>query len=224
MLWMRDHNLEGEVLRKLHVLTSFCVNVYFKHFFDIKVKHHHTYGPLHVVSSLKLLQKQTPEVKNIIQETMIRGAYHAHSENILTSLLCEDDPDDREFAVGIILRIREGRDTGDTSVRTHKTPKINIDASSVRALIDWNVDIHEPVFTCNMSIAELQKIAECPLKAPHYSVDTQSCERAVHEVAQSTQAVYGQEKRGGWVRARIDHRELLPVFRSKKNIVKAISM
>ena len=52
MILMSYHGLEVEDYRKLRVLVTFCVNGYFKLFFDIKVKHNHTFGPQHVVSRL----------------------------------------------------------------------------------------------------------------------------------------------------------------------------
>ena len=79
-------------------------------FFNIKVKHHHTYGPHHVLESLS----------------------------------CSDDEDNGSFAVDVILQVSKGKYVGDVRVRVHKTPK--------------------------------------------YSVHTQSCERAVRQVAQSNQA------------------------------------
>ena len=55
-----------------------------------------------------------------------------HSKNILTSLFCSDDWDNRSFAVDVILQIRKGKNVGDIRVRIHKTPKINRVAASQR--------------------------------------------------------------------------------------------
>ena len=54
------------------------------------------------------------------------------------------------------------------------------------------------------------------------SVYIQSCERAVQEVSKASCAVYGETWRDGWVRARIDHREVLPEFASKKDMIKML--
>ena len=45
MILMSHHGLKGEDYKKLRVLVTFCVNGYFKLFFDIKVKHNHTFAP-----------------------------------------------------------------------------------------------------------------------------------------------------------------------------------
>ena len=66
----------------------------------------------------------------------MRGAYHAQSENILTSLICSDDEDNRIIAVGVILQIRKGEDDGDVRVRIQKTVKINRETTSLRGLVN----------------------------------------------------------------------------------------
>ena len=75
-------------------------------------------------------------------------------ENILTSFLCSDDDSDRDFAIDTIIKIREGQDNpnvGNTRCRPHCTPGTNMDATSVRDLIDWEEKTYEPVFTCWMN-------------------------------------------------------------------------
>ena len=42
----------------------------------------------------------------------------------------------------------------------------------------------------------------------------------VQEVAKASKEVHGEVRRDGWVRARIAHREFMPVFASKKDIMK----
>ncbi|KAG7177255.1 hypothetical protein Hamer_G000527, partial [Homarus americanus] len=134
-LWMREHGLKGEVLRRLEVLVKFCLNFYFKMYY-IKVKHHLKFGPEHVVSSLRLLRNQTSKVKNIISAAVIRGAYHAHPENILDSFLSSEDQHQRYFGVRQIEKIRKGRDFGDATVRPHENPKVNLQATSPEDLIN----------------------------------------------------------------------------------------
>ena len=52
---------------------------------------------------------------------------------------------------------------------------------------------------------------------PHYPIHSQSTERAVQEVSAAAARVYGADKRDGYVRARIAHREIIPVFHTKKD-------
>ena len=221
MLWMCDHGLTGEVLRILEVLVRFCIDVYFKLYYDIKVKHTIKDAPLHLVHALELLEQQSGEVQDIIRDVVIRGAYSAHSENLLASLICSESKEDREFAVNQILQIRDGKEEGDRSVRIRRNPNIIMSAHTPVELIDWKKEtVLEPVFTCKMSITEIKEMINTPFNMEPYSTHTQSCERAVQEVNKASEAVYGHDRRDGWVRARVDHREMLPVFRSKRDIIK----
>lgn len=220
MLWMRVHELTGEDLRKLEVLILFIINYYFKMFFDIKVQHHIKYESHHLITALTLLSEQSDEVQKIITPYIIRGAYSAHSENILSTLICSDDKEDRVFAVDKIMQIRAGAELGDKSLRLRRNPTVNLQATKVTDLIDWQKEkLFEPVFTCNMKLSEIQNIRESPYESLPYSIHTQSCERAVQEVSHASEAVFGQDRRDGFVRARTDHREIVPIFKSKKDIL-----
>ena len=86
-------------------------------------------------------------------------------------------------------------------------------------LIDWDKEkIHEPVFTCKLPQSELRKVLDNPLEIPYYPLHSQSTERAVKQVTEAAAAVCGPEKRDGYVRARVAHREIMPVFQSKKDL------
>ena len=172
MLWMSQHGLSGNVLERLELLVRFCINVYFKLYFDIKVKHHIKDAPNHLISTLKLLRQQSEEVRKIITD-VIRGAYSAHSENLLASFICSDVQEQRKFAVDEILRIRNGREKGDSSVRLRKNPSIVLTAETPMDLIDWKKEnVMEPIFTVNMSVDSIKKLVEVPLTLESYSTHT----------------------------------------------------
>ena len=219
MLWTRFHGVEGETLRILELLVRFSLTVYLQLYYQIKVKHNISCAPEHILKSVQLLNQQTDEVKNLITSVIQRGAYHAHSENILASLLTSTDKDDRKFAVDKILTLRNGNDKGCMEVRYHKTPQLNLSASTTRELIEWNNETYEPVFTCELNCEELKKIYDEPLPIPPFSLHTQSCERAVQEVSAASKEVHGENRRDGFVRARMLHREVVPIFGSKKDIL-----
>ena len=177
MLWMRHHGVKGETLAKFETIIKFIISVYFNLYFQIKVKHHISHGPEHIVSALKLLKEQTTEVQDIIIKPVIqRGAYHAHTENILASLICSCDSEDRSFAVDKIIKLRDGKDFGDESIRCHTTPTILLDATSPKELVNWDSKIHEPIFICKFSLRELKNLRNRPLEIPKISLHTQSCE------------------------------------------------
>ena len=88
-------------------------------------------------------------------------------------------------------------------------------------LISWEkTGIQEPVFTCSMTQNEIEYIKKVPLTLPPVKIHTQSTERAVKSVTEAAKAVAGCHARDGYIRARIHHREVLPVFKNKRDILK----
>ena len=57
------------------------------------------------------------------------------------------------------------------------------------------------------------------MRAPDFPIHTQSTERAIQIVSKAAMNVYGQEKRDGYIRGMIDHRELFPVLQNKKTLI-----
>ena len=97
--------------------------------------------------TLQLLAQQSDEVKAVVSEVIIRGAYSAHSEKLLTSILCSDKQEDRKFAVNKILEIRGGKEEADMSVHIRRNPAINMAARTPVELIDCSSEtVLEPVF------------------------------------------------------------------------------
>ena len=111
------------------------------------------------------------------------------------------------------------------SVRVRRNPKINIAASAPIELMDWTYDpVLETVFMWKMDISEIETLVDESLAIDNYTTHAKFYERAVHEVSKSTTSVFGEDRRDGWVRARMDHREIMPVFTTKKHILNAMQV
>ena len=54
-MWPRKHGLQGKDRKNLELLVKFCLQSYFKLYFDIKVRHHLIHGPYHVLTQLCIL-------------------------------------------------------------------------------------------------------------------------------------------------------------------------
>ena len=214
-LWVSKHGLEGELEERLKVIVTFTLQVYHQMFFQIKVLHSIDNGPRHVLTQLKLIRQQPQEVQDIVMPYALSGAWFAHSEAILLTLVSSPDIDERKFGVSKILEMRGEQDLGDSSVRPRKTPALNIDADSLLNLISWSKDIHEPIFTTSLTKHEVMGLVEEPLPVPLYSVHTQSVERVVKLVTEAASSVVGYEARDGFIRARMEHLSSLPKFNTK---------
>ena len=69
-----------------------------------------------------------------------------------------------------------------------------------------------------MAKEEIIKMKDQAMVVPYYCVHTQGIERAVKEVTQASEAVYGFERRDGWIRARANNRNLMPKLGTKKDL------
>ena len=83
MLYMSNHDLTGENLRKFNLIVNFSANLYLPMFYEIKVKHSILDGPRHILTLLRLLRSQPQEVLEIVSWYVNKGVWFAHSEAIL---------------------------------------------------------------------------------------------------------------------------------------------
>ena len=133
-LWVSKHGLKGKDLKKLWAIVFYTSNFYFPMWFEVKADSSIVKGPYHKLREIQLLQKMkgkdewSRKVKEIAMKFIEKGAWHAHSEHLLVSLLSSDDESDRRFAIDKIVSLRNGREFGDTSVRPFSAPKLNWNA------------------------------------------------------------------------------------------------
>ena len=219
-MWTRKHDLTDQNLKNLELLVLFCLQFYFKLFFDIKVKDRLEDASNHILSQLRILRNQPVIVREIVTPYIQLGAWYANHENLLISLLSSNNAEDRNFAVDQILEQRGNNILGDMRIRPRKIPKLNFEATTLQELVKWeNGVVQEPVFTCSLTKDKLVLLRLTPLITPSVKIHTQSTERAVKQVTVASMSVVGPDARDGYIRARAQHRELLPVFKTKKEIL-----
>ena len=123
------------------------------------------------------------------------------------------------------LLCRKSRSCGETGSSVTQrspriTPKLNLTATTLQKFISWQLDqLQEPVFTCSLTREEIDVIVVKPYEVPDFSIHTQSTERAMKQVTEVAAAVVGQQALDGFIRARTHHREAMPSFRQKKDIM-----
>ena len=221
LMWMSKHGLTGELLDRLETIVSYLVSTYIPMWFQIKVKNSWLYGPRHVLTHLQLLKLQSPSVQTILMPYLRTSSWYAHSEAVLQTMLCSEDQEERIFAVTKILKIRGKEEFGKTKPRYRKLPQLNTEAKNLLELISWN-RAHEPLLTCNMSKKEITGFKEKPMVVEDYCGHTQAIERAVKEVTAASAAVFGEERRDGWIRSRAENREIMPIVNTKKDLLKLL--
>ena len=104
----------------------------------------------------------------------------------------------RSKGVNIMIKIRDGSDAGDTSVREFVVPKLNWLAMDYTEIIDFsNVKITEPVLAAHLLIPEIEAIRETPLKVKPFPNNNQGLERLVKQTTQASKSVFGFEAQYG---------------------------
>ena len=177
-MWTRKHGLSGKPLKILESLVKFCLQFYFKMYFDIKVRHLIVDAPHHVLTSLRILRTQPKKVKDAITPYVKTGAWYAHPECLILSLLASPIISERKFAIDQVLKLRKGREFGDNSVRPRITPKLNLSATSLSTLISWAPGkVQEPSFTCGLSTTEILGFERVAYNPPKFTCHTQATER-----------------------------------------------
>ena len=218
-MWVSQHGFRGRVAKNLKLIVEYIVGVYYPTWFNYKVKNDWLEGPRICLEQLNLTLRQDKEVINIVFPRMESSAWWASPEMLLQSLLCSTNAEDRVFAVKKILKLR-GEDLNNNDVvRTHHKVLLNRKATSLMDLIIWEEDkTTEPVLTLQLTDEEVKSFELAPMSVPTMPVHGQSVERCVKEVSAASQAVYGYERRDGFIRARLAHRELTGgVLRSKRD-------
>ena len=130
-----SYGLTGEVYGRFILILKYVTQVYFQVWFEIKVKHSIVNGPHHIITLLRLLSQQSKEVREIVTPYIQSGAWFAHPEAILVSLLASPKSADREFAVSQILKVRGDSDMGDMRRRDRVTPFLRMEATKLIEMI-----------------------------------------------------------------------------------------
>jgi len=135
--------------------------------------------------------------------------------------LCSEEQKERIEGMERILAIRgegdPGTQSGDSSVRTRRTPDINCDTSSTGDLISWSEGVSEPPLTCSLHTSEVNNLINIPMKVPNWPCHTQSIERVVKMVLEASAKYFSQEKRDGGIRAHETSR-LMSINESKQDL------
>ena len=153
-----------------------------------------------------------------VMPTVRTSAWFAHSEAILVTMLCNEEEEERTFAVLKIISIRGKQELGDASLRLRTLPYLNTQATTLEKMIDWE-GATEPIVTCKLTKSELLKLIGKPMEVEYFPCHMQAIERAVKEVTAIASAVYGAERRDVFIRGRAEHIDLVPRINSKQDLI-----
>ncbi len=202
--------------QNLQTITSYIVGIYAPMWFQIKTHDLATDGPKNLYSLMKKSNSiQDENTKNIVQRSIQRNAFFAHSENLLLAQLASENKSERSDAVHKILRIRD--QIPNAGIRRFEVPDINFNARKWTAIIADDSNSTEPPITANMNEDELKSIIDNRLDVPKFKCHTQMVERGVKEVTRVSLKAIDLNKRNCMVKKTLIHRAKYPKLDSKKD-------
>lgn len=214
---LRLYVSSNDVTRNLQILSEYIVKVYAPVWFHIKLKPSCVDGPRHLLNMIKWSKNFDKDVLEIINPVIQRNGFYAHPENILISMVTDESKLIRELGYRRLLRIRQ--EVQDDHIRFFTIPKINFDATDFVELIDWqSCKLTEPPLLRNISNEDLLNQIGDPSKMEivKYPCNTQAVERCVRLVTEASMAVCGEHNRDGFIKSRIDSRQQMPQFNTKR--------
>ena len=116
--------------------------------------------------------------------------------------------------------MERGEEAAISSSRVKKflLARINFDGELSIYLIDWEASsLSEPPLTLGKTESEILAFKEKSSKVPKYPCHKQAVETAVRIVFEASAAVIGADARDGFIWQRVEAREELPKFESKKD-------
>ena len=196
----------------LRMIAEFVVKVYAPIWFAIKTKPSCKDGSRHLWLMIHKSRYLPQDLLDIIDPVIQRNAYFGHPENILLTMITDDQQHVRELGLRRTLSARSSTTTT-SEVRVFEVPPLNFQAEDYIDLINWqDCIITEPPFTKTVTDDDLQNFIsnrDSPaIDFPRYPCHTQAVERCVKSVT--------EHARDGFIRSRIKARAIMPTFETKK--------
>ena len=214
---------------ELLTIVNYIMKCYVPIWFNIKCNDSIVYGTKHLFGLVKRCKFLEAGTKEIVRPVIQRNAYFAHSENILLSMIVDDDPKLRKLAY---CRIMKSRNCENSDVRRiFKVPEIKWDADAYYDLIEWKTQYldaepgkfithyTEPPLLSNFSENDLHHLVtegKVPDEVYGLPCHNQNVERAIKLVTESSKKACKKTDREGIIQSVISSRFQLPKFDTKK--------
>lgn len=207
---------------QLKVLAAYCVKVYAPVWFEIKTNPTCKHGSKNFWKLVTNSRYLPAELKLVIDPVIQRNAYFAHPENLLLSMLLDENKTVRELAARRIQEARISPHTG-KQPRVFEVPTINFDASNYFEVINWNQKFFDPPILRNITTEEINAAVECQesgnLIFAKLPCHTQAVERTVKIVSEASMTLCDKKSREGLIQVKLESRREMPRFDSKQDFV-----
>lgn len=211
----------------LRKLVEYILKVYCTGWFRIKREYSITNGAKHVWKFIQDSRYLPEDIRQVIDPVISNNAYFAHPENILLAMLIDSRPEIRELAVRRIIKARNSESFRNKKVRQFKVPMLNFKAQDYTDLVDWSLlsesNLTEPPVVANFSEHELRNLLKDDgtvtnvvfKRIVEMPCHTQSVERCIKLVTESSKKVCGDKNRDGLIRTTLASRASMKSFENK---------
>ena len=218
---LRSYISEPKPSEGLKLLVEFILKVYASQWFSIRKNKSVKDGSRHFFKTIELTRYLPSDYLEVVNESIRRNAYFAMPENILLSMMTDEDVNVRQEALTKIIDARQLARDGQLSAS--KLAVMNFHALHYKDMIDWSsINIIFPPVIRAMSNEELEK----KLLSNNVCTDWEFCaypchtvavERLVKLVTEASLKVCGHDNRDGFIRATLASRQQMKKFDTKKN-------
>lgn len=222
----------------MKTLTMFIMKVYVPFHFIVKNEPQAIHGSRHLFKYIQMTRLLPKTIQEIIQPRIQHNAYYCHPENILLSMITDED---KEIRFGAYKKIIESRGEPSLNIREFVIPKINFDSETYETMIDWGATrVTEPPCIQFLTQEELMEyaVSEDFIDIPgtkkvqkyHYQsfrseiliaafpCHNQNTERYIKIVSESCKAVV-HENRLGHIFSGLQSRERYTKLESRKHLL-----
>lgn len=181
--------------QNLKIIVEFILKVYVKSWFSIKIKSSVKDGAKHLFSFIRSSRYMSKKYLDIIDPVIQRNAFFAAPENILISMLTEEDQNIRRVALERILTAKNTNEE-----KSFEIPIINFNAANYMDMIDWtSCDVRAPPVLEELTANEIEEMLTTNNIPSNwdftaYPCHTQAVERTVKLVTEASKKVFGKKK------------------------------
>lgn len=212
---LRLYITESKPSKNLTKLAKNVVLVYAPTWFEVKRTKSCVEGSKLFFKMIERTRYMPMVDKKVIHASISNNGYFAHPENILLSMIFDENPTIRQKAVSFI---RSAKKPQSTDIRKFKIPLINFKASCYYEMVNLkNTIITVPPLVANIPLHEIEGLWKTPRagiikKNPCHSQAVERCVKLVSEAS----ATVTQIHRHGFILNKIKSRKVMPIFNSKK--------
>ena len=199
-------------------LVKVLLNLYFPGWFRYRHHSHIQDGSKNFHYLIELVS-DLPEAED--RETahvvLNRNSFWAHPENIVISMMGDEDKEVRREAVNWVKRARQEFDPANHP-RQFFPPTVDFTATSYTKMVDWEqMECTEPPLTRDMSEAELDEVVEKAYKFEDFPNHTQQVEAAVRVVHDTATRRASHRARDNLIHQLLEGRGKCSKFKTKRD-------